>query len=114
MTRAKALFKYCLSRLLLAPIMLWIISSLVFLLLRVAPGDPVDAILGNRADYAAREAMRIKLGLDLPLINFCFLYNVMFYIRSIKFINIWPVSIKYRAAKPYSRKYYPKTMYCHT
>ena len=26
--------------------MLWIISSLVFILLRVAPGDPVDAILG--------------------------------------------------------------------
>ena len=30
--------------------MLWIISSLVFILLRVAPGDPVDAILGSGAD----------------------------------------------------------------
>jgi len=48
--------------------MLWLISSLVFLLLRVAPGDPVDAILGNRADSAAREALRIKLGLNKPLI----------------------------------------------
>ncbi|KGG13998.1 Dipeptide transport system permease protein DppB [Prochlorococcus sp. SS52] len=54
--------------------MLWLISSLVFLLLRVAPGDPVDAILGNRADYAAREAMRAKLGLDIPLINQYFKY----------------------------------------
>ncbi len=69
MTRAKALFYYCLSRIALAPIMLWLISSLVFLLLRIAPGDPVDAILGNRADFAAREAMRERLGLNAPLIN---------------------------------------------
>ena len=47
--------------------MLWLISTLVFLLLRVAPGDPVDAILGIRADYAAREALRVKLGLDASL-----------------------------------------------
>ncbi len=49
--------------------MLWIISSLVFILLRIAPGDPVDAILGNRANEFARENLRIKLGLDKPLIN---------------------------------------------
>ena len=49
--------------------MLWLISSLVFLLLRIAPGDPVDAILGTRANELARESLRIKLGLDKPLIN---------------------------------------------
>ena len=49
--------------------MLWIISSLVFILLRIAPGDPVDAILGNRANEFARETLRIKLGLDKPLSN---------------------------------------------
>ena len=49
--------------------MLWIISSLVFILLRIAPGDPVDAILGTRANEVARESLRIKLGLDKPLIN---------------------------------------------
>jgi len=49
--------------------MLWIISSLVFILLRIAPGDPVDAILGTRANEFARESLRIKLGLDKPLIN---------------------------------------------
>ncbi len=49
--------------------MLWIISSLVFILLRIAPGDPVDAILGTRANELARESLRIKLGLDKPLIN---------------------------------------------
>ena len=49
--------------------MLWIISSLVFILLRIAPGDPVDAILGTRANEFARESLRVKLGLDKPLIN---------------------------------------------
>tara|TARA_Y100001968_G_C19402170_1_gene741593 strand:+ start:280 stop:1239 length:960 start_codon:yes stop_codon:yes gene_type:complete len=47
--------------------MLWIISTLVFLLLRIAPGDPVDAILGNRANELAKEALRIKLGLNISL-----------------------------------------------
>ena len=69
MSSKKALFKYILSRLTLLPIMLWIISSLVFILLRIAPGDPVDAILGTRANEFARESLRIKLGLDKPLIN---------------------------------------------
>ncbi len=69
MTKRKEIFKYTLSRLALLPIMLWIISSLVFVLLRIAPGDPVDAILGNRANELARESLRIRLGLDKPLIN---------------------------------------------
>ena len=69
MATKKELLKYTLSRLALLPIMLWIISSLVFILLRIAPGDPVDAILGTRANEFARESLRMKLGLDKPLIN---------------------------------------------
>ncbi len=67
MNRGIPLLRYCLTRLLLVPVMLWLISSLVFLLLRVAPGDPVDAVLGTRASAEAREAMRSRLGLDLPI-----------------------------------------------
>jgi len=69
MIRARALAKYALARLASVPIMLWLISTMVFLLLRIAPGDPVDAILGNRADKIAREAMRERLGLNQPLFN---------------------------------------------
>jgi len=65
----KGLFRYIVSRLALLPIMLWIISSLVFILLRIAPGDPVDAILGTRANELARASLRNRLGLDKPLIN---------------------------------------------
>ena len=69
MSTKKELLKYVFSRIALLPIMLWIISSLVFILLRIAPGDPIDAILGTRANELARESLRIKLGLDKPLID---------------------------------------------
>ncbi|MEB3231766.1 MAG: ABC transporter permease, partial [Leptolyngbyaceae bacterium] len=67
MSRSKALFYYVLTRLMLAPLMLWTIATLVFLLMRATPGDPVDVALGPKAPEAAREAMRERLGLNLPL-----------------------------------------------
>ena len=69
MARGRELFRYCATRLALAPLMLWLIASLVFLLLRVAPGDPVDAVLGSRAPEAAKAALRSSLGLDQSLWN---------------------------------------------
>ncbi|NEO85969.1 MAG: ABC transporter permease [Spirulina sp. SIO3F2] len=68
MSRAKALQFYILTRLLLAPLMLWTIVTIVFLLLRATPGDPADAILGNRAPEAAKAALREQLGLSKPFI----------------------------------------------
>jgi peptide/nickel transport system permease protein len=67
MSRSSALRYYILSRLLLAPLMLWAITTLVFLLLRATPGDPVDVILGARAPDEAKEALRQRLGLNAPL-----------------------------------------------
>lgn len=67
MSRARALQSYILARLLLAPLMLWTITTIVFLLLRATPGDPVDVILGPRAPEAAKIAMREQLGLAAPL-----------------------------------------------
>ena len=68
MSRRSHLLRYLASRLALVPVMLWLIASLVFLLLRVAPGDPIDALLGLRAPAEAREALRQQLGLDQPLL----------------------------------------------
>ena len=68
MSRRRHLIRYLSGRLALVPLMLWLIASLVFLLLRVAPGDPIDALLGTRAPQAAREALRQQLGLDQPLL----------------------------------------------
>ncbi|NEO96201.1 MAG: ABC transporter permease [Moorea sp. SIO3G5] len=67
MSRAKALKYYIIIRLLLAPLMLWTITTLVFLLLRATPGDPVDAVLGNRAPDRVKEDYRQQLGLADPL-----------------------------------------------
>ena len=47
MGRARDLFRYSATRLGLGPLMLWLIATLGFLRLRVAPGDPVDAVLGS-------------------------------------------------------------------
>ena len=68
------LFNYSLSKILLIPLVLWIISSLVFILLRVAPGDPVDVILGSGANEISREILRAQLGLNESLINQYFSY----------------------------------------
>ncbi|MGF1478995.1 MAG: ABC transporter permease [Cyanophyceae cyanobacterium] len=64
MSRSQALLYYICARLLLAPLMLWTIVTLVFLLLRATPGDPADAILGTRAPEAVKEALREQLGLS--------------------------------------------------
>ncbi|MEO1430999.1 MAG: ABC transporter permease [Cyanobacteria bacterium J06633_8] len=67
MSRSKALAYYVTTRLLLAPLQILTIITIVFLLLRATPGDPVDAILGGRAPESAKEELRTQLGLDLPL-----------------------------------------------
>jgi peptide/nickel transport system permease protein len=80
MSRAKALQYYISARLLLAPLMIWTIVTLVFLLLRATPGDPVDAILGNRAPEAAKAVMREQLGLNKSLLTqyFDYLGNLLY------------------------------------
>jgi peptide/nickel transport system permease protein len=67
-SRSGALRYYILARLLLAPLMIWTATTVVFLLIRATPGDPIDAVLGPRAPEAAKEALRSQLGLDQPLI----------------------------------------------
>ena len=67
MSRSSALRYYILSRLLLAPLMIWTITTLVFLLMRATPGDPVDALLGPRAPESAKAEFRTQLGLNAPL-----------------------------------------------
>jgi peptide/nickel transport system permease protein len=42
-------------------------ATLVFLLIHLVPGDPVDVMLGETAQAADRAALRRTLGLDRPL-----------------------------------------------
>src|SRR3990172_12672095 len=59
--------RYLLRRLLLLLPVMWGVSTLVFLLIHLTPGDPVEVMLGEAALPAAREALRQSLRLDRPL-----------------------------------------------
>lgn len=56
-----------LSRLISALLVMAGVSCLVFLLIHLVPGDPIEVMLGEAAQPADREALRRALGLDLPL-----------------------------------------------
>ena len=48
------------------PVML-IVAALVFLMLRLTPGDPAAIIAGDNANADQIAAIRTRLGLDAPL-----------------------------------------------
>lgn len=54
-------------RLLLTLAALWLVLTMVFLLIHVAPGDPVEQMLGEGARAEDLAALRTALGLDQPL-----------------------------------------------
>jgi peptide/nickel transport system permease protein len=60
--------RYILQRILLVIPMIWVILTVVFVLLRVAPGDPVSAALGSKLTPQALEQRREALGLNRPMI----------------------------------------------
>ena len=70
MTRAGSgsLPRYILQRMLLVIPMIWVILTLVFVVLRVAPGDPVSAALGSKLTPKALAQRREALGFNRPLI----------------------------------------------
>ncbi|MFQ6089888.1 MAG: ABC transporter permease [Candidatus Bipolaricaulia bacterium] len=59
---------YVLRRLSALIVTLFLISLIVFLVLRVIPGDPAQLILGTEADQATLAKLRAKLGLDRPIL----------------------------------------------
>jgi peptide/nickel transport system permease protein len=58
---------FILQRLLGALLVILGVISIVFLLIHLIPGDPVEIMLGESASTADREALRVALGLDLPV-----------------------------------------------
>ena len=60
---------FLVKRLGFAVVTLWAVLSLVFVVVRIVPGDPAQVILGDQADATAIAAMRTRLGLDAPLIE---------------------------------------------
>jgi peptide/nickel transport system permease protein len=65
---------YILRRLFHMAITLFAMVTLMFFLFRMLPGDPTATVLSPALDADAREAMRVRFGLDRPLIEQYFTY----------------------------------------
>lgn len=63
------MLNYVLTRLISASLVILGVSCLVFFLVHLVPGDPVELMLGESARPADREVLRQALGLDLPVIT---------------------------------------------
>lgn len=63
----KAAWRTVLKRLLLLIPVLWIVVSLIFFLIHMVPGDPVEQMLGQGATASDISALRHAYGLDVPL-----------------------------------------------
>lgn len=62
-----SLRRYAITRLLLVIPMVFILLTMVFLLMRVAPGDPITASLGGRVPPEVVNEIKADLGYDDPL-----------------------------------------------
>lgn len=61
------MLRYLIKRLLLAIPTLLLVALIVFVLVRLVPGDPAQLMLGEGADAATLAAMHHQMGLDRPL-----------------------------------------------
>ncbi|MBB3975240.1 peptide/nickel transport system permease protein [Rhizobium azooxidifex] len=63
------MLRYCLHRLLIGLGMLLALTVLIFVLLQLTPGDPIDAYIDPNVAMTkeAMDALRARLGLDQPL-----------------------------------------------
>lgn len=62
---------FLVRRLLITAVLIWLVTTVVFMIVRLLPGDPASAILGASESFQPTEAqlttVRERLGLDRPL-----------------------------------------------
>ena len=61
--------RYLLQRILLTLPALWLVLTLVFLMIHIVPGDPVEQMLGEGAAPGELVQLRHALGLDQPILK---------------------------------------------
>ena len=72
--KGTSLRKYALVRLALVVPMVFVVLTMVFLLMRVAPGDPISASLGGHAPQSEIDRIKAQLGYDKPVYQQYFEY----------------------------------------
>jgi peptide/nickel transport system permease protein len=60
------MIRYLVSRLAGMIVVMFIVATLVFLITRLAPGDPAAVMLGEQASAADIAKLRASYGLDRP------------------------------------------------
>jgi ABC-type dipeptide/oligopeptide/nickel transport system permease component len=68
------MLRFIVKRLLLAIPTLFAVLTIIFLLMRVVPGDPAYAVLGDYASDEAVAALREQMGIDRPIWEQYFVY----------------------------------------
>ncbi|PWL18907.1 ABC transporter permease [Falsochrobactrum shanghaiense] len=95
---------FLIKRLGFAALTLFSVLTLVFLIVRILPGDPVLVILGDQASPASVAALRERLGLDQPLLvqYVQFLWNVVQGDLGTSMITGRPISTEILSVLPYT------------
>src|SRR5687767_1007630 len=98
------MWRLVLSRLLDAIPTTLLVLTLVFVAMRLLPGDPTVALLGEHATQAQIEAMRARLGLDVPLWQqyLRFIWSVLTFDFGKSFVNAQSVSAMVAFNLPYT------------
>ena len=98
------MLKYALRRILLTFPLLLAVLTIVFALVRIAPGDPAMSMLGNYASQEVLEVLRKEMGLDAPI-----WLQYLRYLRDlsrgnlgISMLNAQPVTDQLLVALPYT------------
>ena len=61
------MLRYLLNRLVGLVAVMFIVATIVFVIIRVTPGDPAAVMLGPQASQQDIAALRTQLGLDQPM-----------------------------------------------
>jgi ABC-type dipeptide/oligopeptide/nickel transport system permease component len=98
------MLRYSLRRILVSIPTLLAVLTIIFLVVRVAPGDPAYAALGDYASEDAVERLRERLGLDQPLYvqYFQFLFGLLQGDLGRSLITQQPVSEQIAVVLPYT------------
>ena len=101
-------WRYLIKRLLLSVPVLFLVMTLIFVILRLGPLDPVAALLGPEASGAARGRVRRELGLNQPLWRQYVTY--MWDLLTFNFGESWSVRSN-REVVSLIRLYAPRTLW---
>ncbi|MBQ9535307.1 MAG: ABC transporter permease [Clostridia bacterium] len=94
------MWKYVLRRLLVMIPIIFLVIFIVFFIMNITPGDPVQMILGNDPPQQAVEDLRRELGLDQP-----FFVRFFNYIKNALKLDF---GLSYRSRRPVFEGIWPK------